>query len=452
MPPYQFTTADGTLLGTVDGKNRNYTFAPFPDTVQYSVPGATGNLLFRNGVLLDNLTDYSEGPNYFTLLSPTPGNTITARVFTGPEPGPGPTKIRLKTGINTLGSATLWLAPTGPSYTTLVPFMLFRNGLLLTNGLDYNVSGPWIFLTGSNEISPPGGAALVGKGLPGSILPGFNPVDIYVTLISMLGSACSTFDGSIYGAVNGVNPTFYLPPSTQAMVFLNGRLLTQGVDYTVSQLATPIILPGANAATPNQSDLNANVPGYNIGDLVFQYGVTLLHPPMVGDTLTAQTWAASGPLQITNFDGSLALATAVESLLFANGDLETQTIDGYAEANAAYLAMAAPPGSTVTVEAWVPNITDAAEPAFNLPQQFSTVDGSLIGLTNGTNNVFTLATGSLVTQILLWWNRNFLQQGSQFTWTCVQNSSAGPWVTTVTLVGGNIPAPGDTVTCQIFEA
>ena len=139
-------------------------------------------------------------------------------------------------------------------------------------------------------------------------------------------------------------------------------------------------------------------------------------------------------------------------LIFQNGHLLTQPFEGVALGDVVTLATAPQPGSVVTVQAWSPDSADPFFPALNLPVQFSTADGSIIGTLDGQNNVFTLKTASLVTGIILFWNGGDMVLGADFTWTCQQPSSAGGWVTTITLMAGNYPLPADTLTAAVFES
>jgi hypothetical protein len=389
MPPTEFSTLTGTIAGPIDGRNTAFSFTPYPYTVQYSVSSASGNMLFRNGLLVDPLIDYVEGPGYFTLgYLPAP-DTVTARVYQGG----GPTRLRLGAGISQNGSRSLWLSPQSPTFTTGAPFMLFRNGQLLTSTVDYTLSGPWISLVAIQAIQPGDSVtALIGTGA----------IPVTVT-----------------GTISGLNNTFTVPAFAQLMLFRNGQLLTQGLDYTV--FGTSII-------------------------------ISTIQIPQVGDTLAAYIWLSGGPVQVTTYDGSLSYAQPVESLIFEGGFLQTQPADSSVTGDTVYVLTAPQAGSNVTVETWIPDITDPSPVPFNLPVQVSTADGSIAGSLNGVNNVFTLVTSGLVTQILLWWNRNFLQQGAQFSWSSLQLDSTGAWTTTITLIGGLAPASGDMLTGEIFTA
>lgn len=82
--------------------------------------------------------------------------------------------------------------------------------------------------------------------------------------------------------------------------------------------------------------------------------------------------------------------------------------------------------------------------------QFTTANGSIEGILNGANNVFTLNTGGLVTGLVVFWNGSYLTPSQDYNWTCQQTSSAGPWVTTITTASGNYPLAGDFLTIEAF--
>jgi hypothetical protein len=69
--PTQFTTADGSLIGSVDGVNNTFSFQPIPTLYLYAPrPGQAGSLLFRNGLLVDEYGDYAAGQGFYLLTSP----------------------------------------------------------------------------------------------------------------------------------------------------------------------------------------------------------------------------------------------------------------------------------------------------------------------------------------------------------------------------------------------
>ena len=177
---------------------------------------------------------------------------------------------------------------------------------------------------------------------------------------------------------------------------------------------------------------------------------------------------ATAPNQATTNDGTLTgpvdgsnpaftLSPPVppqQEWVFRNGLLMTQGLDvAMSGATAALIsAQIPPPGDVISAAVWGTPPAEAWQPPFNLPAQFSTNDGSIIGVLNGANNVFTLATGLLVTGIVLFFNGLQMTPNVDFTWSCLQVSSAGPWSTTIAMMAGNNPNVGDVLTGQIFNA
>lgn len=393
MTPQQFTTFDGSLVGPVDGLNKRFTWTPYPAVLQYSTPGVTGTLFFKNGLLVDEYADYTQGPGYFVLPAAVGSDIFVARFFQGG----GASKMRLSGGgLTARGSLSLWLSPQGPSATTSIPLMLFRNGQLLTQNSDYTKNGPWITLI-TNQAIQDG--------------------DSFIALIGMGGTEASTVDGLITGAVNGINNVFGIPVSSQLLLFRNGQLLTETLDY-YRQGASQVVL---------------NPP----------------QVPQAGDALTAQVWASGGPIQVTNYGGGLFFSTAQESLLFLDGLLETQPRDGVTSGDTATLTTPPLTGSTVTVEVWTPDITDATQPAMNLSRQYSTADGSLIGVVDGVNRQFTIPYDGLITDVLLFWNGIFQVQGTDFQWS-ISASGTGPSTGLVSMTAAAAPTVGDTVTSEVW--
>ena len=392
--PVQFATALGTLAGAVDGSNRTFTFNQFPATFLYSVPvAAAGEFVFRNGVFLDSPGDYQDSAGSITFAQVSSGDICTLRIYQGG----GPTRYYPGRGLSVVGGQYVQIN-TQPGRLIALPFMLFRNGNLLTKNLDYTVSGPLVSLATEQILEPD---------------------DILIMVTSMGGSPCTTLDGSLYGLVNGFNATFLLPfASSTTLLFRNGQGLTQGADYV--QNGAAITMLGAQI-------------------------------PQTGDILTAQIWSTGGPsAQVTTADGTLYSATSVKTLAFLNGLLETQPRDVISIGNEVVFTVAPSRGAKAEVEAWTPDATDSFSPPLNPPSQFSSADGSLIGALNGSNNIFTVNTGALVTDVLVFLTGAFMVFGRDFTWTCLQNSSAGPWITTITMMNGNYPQAGDTLTAEVF--
>ncbi|MGP0074777.1 MAG: hypothetical protein ACLPWF_22930 [Bryobacteraceae bacterium] len=113
---------------------------------------------------------------------------------------------------------------------------LFRNGLLLTLGVDYTVSSNSVtFLTG--RLPQSGDVLLASYRLSVSI-PGVAFVD----------------QETPSGAINGVNTTFTLSqtpsPSTSLALYRNGLRMSPGVDYTVGGAVITFLA----ASTPQNND------------------------------------------------------------------------------------------------------------------------------------------------------------------------------------------------------
>jgi hypothetical protein len=129
-------------------------------------------------------------------------------------------------------SFTLVNSPNPPASLTL-----FLNGLLQDQGGDYTLASNMItFATGA---TPQTGDILLASYRLGVSIPGVGFVDQQTPT----------------GATNGVNTTFTLSqtpsPSTSLAVFLNGLLMSAGVDYTLSG-ATITFLP---ASVPQSGDI-----------------------------------------------------------------------------------------------------------------------------------------------------------------------------------------------------
>jgi hypothetical protein len=97
---------------------------------------------------------------------------------------------------------------------------LFRNGLLLSQGGDYTLS--------ANAIAFATGAVPQ----PSDILAAFYRLSVSIPGVGFVDQEMPT------GAINGLNTVFTLSqtpsPTTSLAVYLNGLLLTNGVDYTLS--------------------------------------------------------------------------------------------------------------------------------------------------------------------------------------------------------------------------
>lgn len=269
--PIQYTTADRTL----EGAGGTYTFNPFPAILEFTPQDAVLNyLFFRNGVLMDEGIDYAVGPGYIEVTIDVLADDIfTARTYRGAAASK---LFPIQAGVTAIGTQNLWLSPYGPVDTTPQPLMLFRNGVLQTQGYDYLKNGPWINLLTAPLLD-----------------------DTQAFVIGMGGAACSTFSGTITGAVDGLNRTFVLPAGTVGeMLFRNGILQTINKDYTRS---------GAT--------------------------VVFAQPPVPGDILTAQAFTGSVPGQITTVDNSMRIAVAAAAWVFVDGLLQVQPFQATVSGN-----------------------------------------------------------------------------------------------------------------------
>ncbi len=382
VPPYTFTISAGSLPPGL-------TLTPSSGVIS-GTPTKAGIFAFTVMV-----TDAMGATATCSITIGTKAGILTARLFR--ENAPSKMEIPFTTLTATF-TLYLRLSPLNTTDTTPIDLMLFKNGALLTGGgLDYTKIGPWVTLTVSSQTT-----------------------DLFIALISMGGTACSTHDGSITGAINGTNATFTLPqPATQLMLFANGLLLTETCDY--QRVGTTGLL------------LSAVLP--------------------INSVLTAEIYLTLGPTQVTTCDGTLVNPTAAEAFLFRNGLMMTQTTDGVTAGNAAAFSQSQTPQLTdiVTVQAWTQDISDPNMIPLNLAQQFTTNDGTIAGVLDGSNNQFTVVTDSLVTEMLLSFNGLEMTESVDYTWACLQNSSAGPWTTTITMQAGNNPNPDDVLTAQVFS-
>lgn len=139
----------------------------------------------------------------------------------------------------------------------------------------------------------------------------------------------------------------------------------------------------------------------------------------------------------------------VAKMVFVNGVLSTPTLD-YAVSGFTLTFRTAPTsGYAVSEQAYNSALSTVALP-LNIPQEFSTYTGTITGTRDGANNVFTLVTTNLVTDLIYFWNGNMLTQSVDYTWTCLQASSVGTWATTITMMGGQYPNPGDILNAEVF--
>jgi hypothetical protein len=381
--PIQYTTADASLIGDVDGANRSYYFVPAPELLLCSATGIRSFLMFWNGLLVDQPGDYLGFNGYFVFNSSVQFDTATALAYTGTAPS----ILRLSdTSITAFGNTSLRISFGNAAFVAQRQFILFRNGLRLTDGPDYTSSGPWINLVAGQEIQDG---------------------DQYSTLIGPIGTASTTNNGSITGAVDGTNQTFGIPAGSNGLwLFWNGLFQTEGFDYVRA--------------------------GNNVTFLV--------SIPQSGDVLTGQSFASEYS-QLSTFDGSLAFSTAAATWVFVDGLLQPQSGAAQTSGNTVTLSEPAGSGSIVTAESWVRIASEPEQPALNLGTQYSSDDGGISGDMDSSNAVFTINSSGLITQVMLFVNRRFLVQNRDYAW-------AG---NTIMMLAGSIPDAGDVLTAMVFS-
>lgn len=412
MQPTQYSTADGSLIGSVNGVNNRFTFVPTPRVLFYGLPAPAGKLLFRNGLLVDENGDYETGADYFALTLPVAGDTLTAQFF----PDVAPTKMRLfGTGLTAVGPQNLRFSPqANPAQAPTLDFILFRNGLRLTETADYTVTGLWINLVDAQAIQDG---------------------DTIIALIDAGGTWVSTANGTITGGSTtfgggfnsdqfnttqfnsgGFGATEFVLPFAPAgiLLWLNGDLLTEGFDYAISG---PDLL--------------------------------IVHVFQLGDILTAQLYDTDPPVQLTNADGSLSIAQSAETVFFRNGLFQTPPYDGYALADV--ITIPAPQsGDIVTAESWVTDVLIADEPALNFGQLYTSANGGILGLIDGTNNAFAVnvpinsgdavLTTVPISELLFFRNGLLLTPGTDY----VRSANV------FTMLPGAIPQVGDLLSSRVF--
>lgn len=152
MPPSQFTTADASLTGPVDGNNRSFSFS--------SSPAATAAVPFLNGLLLTEPGGaVTSGDRLTTTHPPAVGSTVTLEAFVA-DPVLGvnaPTQYSTAdgsitgalNGINDVFTVLLPLSATGNGTTVPVTSIsVWWKGRFMVPGIDYLWSQPTImFLT-----------------------------------------------------------------------------------------------------------------------------------------------------------------------------------------------------------------------------------------------------------------------------------------------------------------
>src|SRR5690242_214966 len=176
-----------------------------------TVNGHTSSLSALNttvGGLSTSVTDLGNSLSSLTATVNTLSAAGSTAVFVDAEVPAGTVN-----GINTAFTLANSPAPT-------ISLTIFRNGLLQRLGIDYTLSGASITFAA------------------GSVPQGGDLVRAYYR-IPGTGTATSFNDGELpSGTINGTNLTFTLAsapsPASGLMLFKNGLLLTQGVDYALS--------------------------------------------------------------------------------------------------------------------------------------------------------------------------------------------------------------------------
>lgn len=473
MQPTQFTTADGTLAGLVNGTNPAYSFVPNPRVLFYPVPGVTGTLLFRNGLLVDEYGDYAAGPNYFAMIFDVGTDIVTALLFAAGTYAP--TKMRLQNAtVRAIGDLNIRLsAQADPAHTEPQPFILFRNGVRLTEGPDYITNGPWVNLVIQQAIQIGDALTMVidAGGVQATTADGsIIPTGATVIIPTPGGFNIGTFNSTGFnsGGFNGgfLPNTFLLPFSpTQVLVWFNGLLLTPNVDYvlidneiiTVELFDVGDILTvqmyggqfqvdsGGGGGTDIEFGGGFNSGGFNTNP--FNGGGFGPVPPPPSPIIIFVP--ADGPIIASSATGSLYFSTASSTWFYRNGLTMTPPFDGFARGNEIMLGPPPETGAIITAEVWTPHPLDQDEPALNLGKLYDNLNGGIVGVLNSINNVFTLnvplgtegiPVPVLVTQIVLSRNGVFLTEG--FDYRIAGN--------VITFMGGVYPDAGDILTARVF--
>lgn len=136
------TFVDGEMpSGTLDGMNASFTLANVPSP-------STSLLLFRNGLLLTQGGDYTLSSNAITFVTgaiPQPADVLAASYRLSVNI-PGVTFVDQETPSGAINgvNGTFTLSQTPSPSTSLA---LYRNGLLLSQGIDYTLSAATITFT-----------------------------------------------------------------------------------------------------------------------------------------------------------------------------------------------------------------------------------------------------------------------------------------------------------------
>lgn len=124
--PIQYSTFDGSIVGTVDGVN----------AIFWLNTGAVSSLLvFRNGVAQTYGVDYTNINNQITFLAqsiPQPGDIVTAEAFNSGTPQAVPPPDRTMTGQATLSDAMTVDGGTTVIGNVTVPGAIVGNGVLVS--------------------------------------------------------------------------------------------------------------------------------------------------------------------------------------------------------------------------------------------------------------------------------------------------------------------------------
>lgn len=455
-PPQPIPTPDPPQPDTV-------TTVQYPRTLLYDVQRASGALVFRNGLLVREYDDYAAGRGYLQFVTSVVTDIIHAYIYQGG----GPTFLRLtRLGLTAVGAYSLRLSPGNISQTVIRQFMLFRNGLLQTEGNDYTVNGPWISLISASPILDS---------------------DEYTAVISMGGTACSTGDLSIAGLINSNNATFYLPfVSTLAMIFRNGLLLVRGLDYRQDRVPTYAYNSRDSAGILVYR--NGFLQTIYTGDFVDTTSPFEIPAAQPFDIVTARLYpegnpTGGGPTFLSTVDGTIVNVSGgltyrlifaanpsfgwpQDLMLYRNGILLTQN-QGYTVQDF-WITLSAD-------QALLQGDVLVAVTSFR-GFYYSTFNGTINGAVDGVNQVFRLPyfdsngmlflNGRLLTQysdylvIATSGGDTVLPAGVQFGGGQFGHSQFGGRTGTSTtvlpveilLLGNTPPQPGDTLTAEVFLA
>jgi hypothetical protein len=238
------TTTEGSGSGTSTGAGTgtgsgNAQYATLPIAMS-NVTGlassfsAINTILSGQGQSITNLTSNLSGlsTNITSLTNLVNGLNTTVSALSAGGSNVAFVDSEAPAGVINGTNVTFSLANTPAPATSLA---LFRNGLALTQGIDYTLAGSAITFTSAT-------------------LP--QPTDILLAYYRIPGTGATTNftdNETPGGTINGVNTSFTLAsapnPSNSLRLFRNGVLLSPGGDYTLSGSAITII-----SATPQTGD------------------------------------------------------------------------------------------------------------------------------------------------------------------------------------------------------